>query len=71
MNVKIYDLNKGDLFRLYRPSGGLSDPLRYHGIDGMYARITTPEFTDLNDAFEAERVSYISCGAEVEKINET
>lgn len=62
--MKIYELERGDLFAVQ----GIDLPLRYHGMDGMYARVTHPEFEDLNDAFKAEAVSYISCGAEVEKL---
>lgn len=65
--MKIYELNNGDLFELLGDAGR-SAPLRFHGMDGMYARVTHLEFEDLNDAFEAKAVSYVSCGAEVEKL---
>ena len=64
--MKIYELEKGDL--LYLKDSPSSGPFRFHGMDGMYARITTPEFADLSEAFKDERVAYISCGAEVEKL---
>jgi len=64
--VKIYDLNKGDLFTF----DGAVAPLRYHGMDGMYARcsIASEGFKDVYAAFAAKRVAYIGCAAEVEKL---
>ena len=64
MNVKIYKLERGDVFTMQ----GIDVPLRFHGMDGMYARVTHLEFEDLNDAFAAKAVGYISCSAEVEKL---
>lgn len=63
--MKIYELEKGDLFRNYN-----GDVFRYHGMDGMYARVTAPEFTDLYDAFDKQSVWFFSCGLEVEKLGE-
>lgn len=61
--MKIYELEKGDLFRNYN-----GDAFRYHGMDGMYARVTAPEFTDLYDAFDKRSVWFFGCGAEVERL---
>lgn len=61
--MKIYELEKGDLFKNYN-----GDVFRYHGMDGMYARVTAPEFTDLYSAFDKQTVWFFSCGWEVEKL---
>lgn len=64
--MKIYELKKGDLFAFE----DTVEPLRFHGMDGMYARcsIASEGFRDFHEALEARRVAYISCGAEVKKL---
>ena len=61
--MKIYELEKGDLFTIKN-----GDVFRYHGMDGAYARVTTPEFTDLYDAFDRRSVWFFGCGCEVDKL---
>lgn len=64
--MKIYELERGDVFSIE----GVDVPLRYHGMDGMYARcsVASEGFRELHEAFEARRVAFISCGANVEKL---